>query len=317
MHFRPARGPRRAPILFSYDGSEETVGLIIEPGGEEQGVRVARRKSIPECQAPQAVDRDRIGISGLELTEEPPGKSIEGVDATVAEITDQQGIAERAEIGGSQSQAPGRVKRPLRSEASDQPAIGVEDIHEPIARACYIIVMFRVLQGKGDIEWVINALDAEGSKALGWWSWYRTVSRQIRVGEGCDQTKLGIELLDHAEAEIGGEQEAAAAACREGQAFVDRTREPPLTYGGAINHEDGMGRVHVGAKSRNCPIFSCKEELAWGELRVLTDDKVDRAVENIASGRRGSYTVGSRDSDRWWDLLASARVLRGKACAIV
>src|SRR5262245_66252604 len=78
-----------------------------------------------------------------------------------------------------------------------------------------------------------------------------------------------------------------------------------------------MGRVHVGAKSRNCPIFSCKEELAWGELRVLTDDKVDRAVENIASGRRGFYAVGSRNSDRRRDLLAGARVMQGKACDIV
>ena len=129
--------------------------------------------------------------------------------------------------------------------------------------------------------------------------------------------KLGIELLDHAKAEIGGEQEAARAACREGQALVDRTREPLLLHRGAIDHEDGMGRVHVGAKSRDRPVFSGKEELAWEELRVLTDDKVDRTVENIASGRRGFYTVGSRDSDRWRDLLASARVLRGKACAIV
>src|SRR5262245_27684115 len=104
--------------------------------------------------------------------------------------------------------------------------------------------------------------------------------------------EIGYRLLDHAEAEIGGEQEAAAAACREGQAFVDGTREPPVT------HEDGMGRVHVGAKSRDRPVFSCKAELTWEELRVLTDDKVDRTVENIASRRRGFYTVGSRDSDR-------------------
>ena len=59
----------------------------------------------------------------------------------------------------------------------------------------------------------------------------RTRAGQLRVGEGSDKLELGIELLDHAEAEIGGEQEAVRAACREGQAFVDRTREPPLTHG--------------------------------------------------------------------------------------
>src|SRR5262249_48679763 len=146
---------------------------------------------------------------------------------------------------------------------------------------------------------------------------YGTGLRQLRVGEGCDQTKLGIELLDHAEAEIGGEQEAARAACREGQAFVHRTCEPPLTRGRAIDHENGVGRVHVGAKSGDRPIFGGKEELTWEGLRVLTDDKVDRTVENIAGRRRGFYAVGSPDGDRRWDLFASARVLRGKACAIV
>ena len=129
--------------------------------------------------------------------------------------------------------------------------------------------------------------------------------------------ELGIELLDHPEAEIGGEQEAARAACRKGQAFLDRSHEPLLLHRGAIDHEDGMSRVHVGTKSGDRPVFSGKEELAGEELRVLTDDKVDRAVENIPSRRRGFYTVGSRNSDRWRDLLASARVLRGKACAVV
>src|SRR5260370_33275416 len=102
----------------------------------------------------------------------------------------------------------------MRSKASDQIPLSVEDIDEAMAGACHVIVMSRVLQGKGDIELVINALDAEGSETLGWWSCYRAIARQLRVGEGCDQMKLGVELFNRAEAEIGGEQETVGAACR-------------------------------------------------------------------------------------------------------
>jgi len=195
-----------ASKLVRLEGAEQTVRLIVKPCGEEQGVRAAGQTSIPERQSPQAVNRNRIAISVSELVAEDTTDRIKGIDPPVAEIADQHVMAERAEIGGSQGQAPGRVERPPRSEASDQGPIGVEDIDEPIARTAHVIVMGRVLQGKGDIELVINALDAERSETL---SWYRTIVRQLQVGEGSDQVKLGIELLDRAEAEIGGEEEIA------------------------------------------------------------------------------------------------------------
>src|SRR4030095_11815239 len=155
---------------------------------------------------------------------------IEGIDATVTKIANQHVSAERAEVGRCQGQPPGGVERPLRREASDQVPIGVEDIDEPITSTSHIIVMDRVLQGKGDIEMIVNGLDAERRKTLGGWPRYRTVARQRRVGEGRDQIERGIELLDCAEAEIGGEQEVPGAAAREGQAFVNRTRKPVLTH---------------------------------------------------------------------------------------
>src|SRR5262249_46312161 len=144
---------------------------------------------------PQAVNRNRIAIAISEWAEGGTGDGIEGINASIAEIANQQIIAELAEIGGSQGQAPGRIERKTRNETLRQGPVGVEDIDEPIACAFYVIMMGRVLQGKGDIELVINGLDAEGSKTLGWWSCYRAIGRQRRVGEGFDELKIGIELL--------------------------------------------------------------------------------------------------------------------------
>ena len=121
-----------ASKLVRLEGAEQTVRLIVKPCGEEQDVRAAGQTSIPERQSPQAVNRNRIAISVSELVAEDTTDRIKGIDPPVAEIADQHVIAELAEIGGSQGQAPGRVERPSRSEASDQGSIGVEDIDEPI-----------------------------------------------------------------------------------------------------------------------------------------------------------------------------------------
>src|SRR6266852_6369917 len=127
-----------------------------------------------------------------------------GIDAPVAEIANQQVIAEHAEIGGSECQAPGGVEHPLRSEAADHVSIGVEFIDEAIPCTPYVIVMDRVLQRKGNKEVAPNVLNAEGRETLGWWSWYRTIARQRRVGEVIDEVKVSIELVYLAEAKIGG-----------------------------------------------------------------------------------------------------------------
>src|SRR5262249_41216995 len=151
---------------------------------------------------------------------------------------------------------------------------------------------------------VVNGLDTERRETLGWSSWYRTVARQCRVGEGCNQIKLVVELLDRPEAEIGGEEEVAGVGCRERQSFVHRTRELPLRHGGAIYPEDGVRRVKVGVKARDGPIFRRKEELGGEGLAVLTDDEVNRPVEHIARWCCGFYASRSGDSNRRCDLFA-------------
>ncbi len=113
----------------------------------------------------------------------------------------------------------------MRSEVSDQIPLSVEDIDEPIAWACHVIVMGRILQSKGDIELVINALDAERSETLGGG---RTSLEQVRVAEGIDERKIGIELLYSSEAKIGGVEEVPdelpGVAVPRGKPLIDRTR---------------------------------------------------------------------------------------------
>ena len=59
----------------------------------------------------------------------------------------------------------------------------------------------------------------------------RTRLRQRGVGERTHQVKVGIELLDGSEAEIGGIDKVTASALAKSESFVNCTHESPLTHG--------------------------------------------------------------------------------------
>src|SRR5215831_19666757 len=82
--------------------------------GEEEGVRRAVGvvgRALAEGQRPEAINRERWsvrgvqGAAGLELALTGEGCRVEGVDATVAEIADEEVIAEAPEVGGRERQA--------------------------------------------------------------------------------------------------------------------------------------------------------------------------------------------------------------------
>ncbi len=97
-----------------------------------------------------------------------------------------------------------------------------------MGRTRHVVVLGRILQGKGDVEFTTNVLDAERSVAL---VWLRASVRQLRVGKGFDQVKVGIEHLYRSEAEIGGIDESARGVAGDSKPFVDRPHEPTLTHG--------------------------------------------------------------------------------------
>ena len=244
--------------LCRLDGANEPVCLIVDPGGEEAGVRVTCQTPVPTRHSPQAVTRHRLVTLVLELAEEGTAPRIEGSDAPIAEIADEHVVAELPEPFGDQSQAPRRGDRTMRSEAPVEVPSGVEDIDEPIARTSDVVMMDSVLQGKGDVKVASDVLDAEEGETSGRWAGDRALTRHGRVSEGLDQAKMGIELLNGSEAEVGGKQEVARARVPCSQPFVDRAHEPTLAHGGAIHCEDRVGRVHVGVPAGDCAIFGRK-----------------------------------------------------------
>src|SRR5262249_58950661 len=86
------RGPQRA---------EQAVPLVVRPGGEVEGPRVARGGGA-EGQAPQAVDLDPLAVGVPQLAEEGARGGVVGADAAAVEVPHQQGAPELAEVAGRQ-----------------------------------------------------------------------------------------------------------------------------------------------------------------------------------------------------------------------
>ncbi len=171
---------------YERDLPKEPIRFIIDTCREEQFVVFACIRIVTKAQCPQVVNRNGIVCLVSELTEKLASIQIIRIDATIAEIADQQGITEQAKISGGEGQAPGRVEPAVQNEALDQISAGVEDVDKPMGRTRHVVVLGRVLQGKGDVEIAINGLDAERSVAL---VWLRASVRQLWVGEGTNQVK--------------------------------------------------------------------------------------------------------------------------------
>src|SRR6266550_4252747 len=94
-----------------------------------------RSHAVTERECPQAVDRQRLAIGGMELTAlqqlagalEAP--EVEGVDVAIAKVPDEQVTAELPEIARGDSQPPGGVQPPARCHATEQIALSIERIH--------------------------------------------------------------------------------------------------------------------------------------------------------------------------------------------
>src|SRR6478672_6212679 len=86
---------RSSAVVSGGDGdlAEQPVVLVVRACGEVEVVGVTRPAAVPEADAPEAVDRDRLAVVALEL---PLGLPLavllrlEDVDLTVAEVADEQ-----------------------------------------------------------------------------------------------------------------------------------------------------------------------------------------------------------------------------------
>src|SRR5207237_10641870 len=109
----------------------------VDPGGEVEIARAAGRAVVTRRQGPQPVGDDGLAVlvGDRALEVEAAALMLEGVDAPVAEVADEQIAAEAAERVRRDGQATGRVQRPARRDAADEAAVAIELVDEAVTGA--------------------------------------------------------------------------------------------------------------------------------------------------------------------------------------
>src|SRR5580765_7419224 len=111
------------------DASVRTMRLVARPRGEKQRVDRLTGKSVAERDAPEPVDLQRLVLCIAQSAKRRAGLEVIGVDAAITEVADEQAAAETAEAGRCQCHAPRRVELAARSNAMQQLAVRIVDVH--------------------------------------------------------------------------------------------------------------------------------------------------------------------------------------------
>src|SRR5919197_4069992 len=123
--------PKPGRSLRGLDLSEEPVGLVVRPGGEEQRVRRPGVAAVAELERPEPVDDDRLAIgpseSSLEL-EAAIRLPLVRVDAPVAEVPHEQVAPELSETLGRLGQPPRRVEQAAGGNPTEERTARVEPV---------------------------------------------------------------------------------------------------------------------------------------------------------------------------------------------
>src|SRR5467141_3492040 len=280
-----ARREDRAALLFvavetvnRRDGAEEAVSFIVDAGGEEQSV--SRSGSVfggvaivSEGERPQAINGHERAIGILNEADELVREAVERGDPSAAEIADENGVAELAEIASRPHDAPGRVEPVAVLEVADVLALGREELDEAESSATHGIVTRGVLLGIGDEEGSADVLHVEGSES----------ARNALGFEGvfieAHALESGVVDFDFGGAEIRYVEKFVAVDFAGGCAFVDGTIRGAVI--GIVNDEDGvLSAVPAGDRS----IF-CRENEVSG--CAGSDQEIrGAAIENNTCGGR-------------------------------
>jgi hypothetical protein len=116
-------------LTVAHGGIDSTVQTVLRPalpGRERQSPGRLSHQALAETQAPWVVDFQHLFICPTQLSKGSAGSWIERIDGAVAEISDEQPIAEPPEVRGRKGEAPRCVQTPTRGEPADQATIGVE-----------------------------------------------------------------------------------------------------------------------------------------------------------------------------------------------
>ena len=158
------------------DHAEYAVRIIVRARCKEELVVCAVRAAIlAELQCPNLIDLDSFAIRVAKRTDELTRFRIERVDpASGSVVADQNRVAHRAEISGSQRDAPGRMERAIGREVFHQITLGIKNVHKATLRFV-----------QGGVRHPNVAIDGLNSI-------WRKTSRDSRVAKRLRQTKCAI-----------------------------------------------------------------------------------------------------------------------------
>src|SRR5262249_52301785 len=149
---RALRAFRSLRRWHEIDATVDAVFLVVRPRGEEQRVGLLIHNSIAELDTPETVDDQRLSIRRLQLSLEFSGLRIERVDRPVAEIADENVIAELSEALRRERDSPRRVEVLLAVQARQQDAIGIENTDKTEPGSVRLIIVVRLCFRPGDVE---------------------------------------------------------------------------------------------------------------------------------------------------------------------
>src|SRR6266567_7415216 len=126
------------------EAAEEAVLLTVRTGSEVDGIGATAGASVADPQTPQPVNQDHLSLGIDDRAEELTGTGIESVDATVAEVADQNRAGKLAEARRSLRQAPRRIEMPVLGESRNHLTAEIKSIHEAVRMASDVVMRLRI-----------------------------------------------------------------------------------------------------------------------------------------------------------------------------
>ena len=126
------------------DASIQTVCLVVHAGSEEQGVGGLPALAIAERHPPQSGQRQPATVRIAQLAEKRTGAKVEGGNASIAKIPDQQRAGEASESRRRKRDAPWRIELATGGQPTQESSAGIEDVEHVEALGINVSRLFTV-----------------------------------------------------------------------------------------------------------------------------------------------------------------------------
>src|ERR1700722_7651058 len=256
--------------LFKVDHAEQSVGISIRARGEKQLICFAvHSAALAKCQCPQSADAQGFVVSSLKLTHELSGRRVELIDAAVADIAHQQGVARRTKVLRRQRHAPGRLKVRILGEALDQFPTSGEYVDCALAE--------RIVR-EGYVQFAVDVLNVVNNQP-----------GKLRVREMANQVEFAIINVNLIAEIVGAKQEVGTVVYPYGQSRIP---------GVCVDYDHGRGRVHGWVPAADCAGFKRGENKGSGSgISALRHHEIGSAVGHLSGDAIWHRVASRRDAD--------------------